>query len=92
MEFSLGMANIKSAKKRVRTSEACRQRNYSVKSRMKTYVKSAMEAIEAKDTEKVKAILPEALSEIDRAASKGVIHANSAARKKSTLQRLAATL
>ncbi len=86
------MANIKSAKKRIRTNEENRQRNISVKSRMKTYVKSALEAIDAKDAEKVKSILPEALAEIDRAASKGVIHVNSAARKKSTLQRRAATL
>jgi small subunit ribosomal protein S20 len=86
------MAKIKSAKKRIITSEAARQRNVAVKSRMKTHVKQAMAAIEAKDAEKVKALLPEALAEIDRAASKGVIHPNSASRRKSTLQRNAAAL
>jgi small subunit ribosomal protein S20 len=86
------MAKIKSAKKRIITSEAARQRNVAVKSRMKTHVKQAMAAIEAKDAEKVKALLPAALAEIDRAASKGVIHPNSASRKKSTLQRGAAAL
>lgn len=86
------MANIKSSKKRNITNELRRQRNVAVKSRMKTSVKQAMSAIQAKDAEKVKALVPEALSEIDRAASKGIIHANSASRKKSTLQRAAGTL
>ena len=83
------MANIKSSKKDILRNERNRRHNISVKSRMKTFVKSAMDAIEKKDADRVKAALPEALSEIDRAATKGVIHRNSAARKKSTLQRLA---
>ena len=86
------MAKIKSAKKRNITNEKRRQRNVAVKSRMKTLVKQAADAIESKDAAKIKAALPEALSEIDRAASKGVIHRNSAARKKSTLQRIAGAL
>jgi small subunit ribosomal protein S20 len=86
------MANIKSAKKRNITNEKHRQRNVAVKSRMKTLVKQANDAIESKDATKIKATLPEALSEIDRAASKGIIHRNSAARKKSTLQRIAGAL
>jgi len=86
------MANIKSQKKRIITNEKRRQRNVAVKSRLRSYMKLALAAIEAKDMEQVKAVLPQALSEIDRAASKGVIHPNSAARKKSTLQRQAAAL
>ncbi len=86
------MANIKSSKKRAESNEISRQRNIAVKSRFKTHVKQAAAAIEAKDAAAVKALLPKALSEIDRAAAKGVIHANSAARKKSTLQREAAAL
>ena len=86
------MANIKSAKKRVVLNEESRQRNVAVKSRLKTYMKMALTAIEAKDAEKVKSVLPQALSEIDRAATKGVIHKNSAARKKSTLQHRAGAL
>jgi small subunit ribosomal protein S20 len=86
------MANIKSSKKSIVTSERNRQRNIAVKSRMKTFVKHAVEAIESKDAERIKATLPDALCEIDRAASKGVLHKNSAARKKSTLQRLAGTV
>ena len=83
------MPNIKSQKKRVITNEKRRQRNVAVKSRLKTNIKSTMEAIEGKDADKVKAILPATISDIDRAASKGVIHPNTAARKKSFLQRQA---
>ncbi len=86
------MANIKSSKKRNITNEIARQRNVAVKSRMKTYVKQAMAAIEAKDAAKASELVPVALSEIDKAASKGVIHRNSASRKKSTLQRAAGTI
>lgn len=86
------MANIKSQKKRIVTNERNRQRNVAVKSRVKTYIKSTLLAIEAKDAAKVNELLPQALGEIDRAASKGIIHANSAARKKSHLQHRAAGL
>jgi len=48
-----------------------------------------MEAIEAKNEDQVKALLPDTLSEIDRAAADGIIHPNTAARKKSFLQRQA---
>ncbi len=81
------MAHTKSAKKRILQNERDRLRNMAVKSRMKTYIKKAMDALEAKDEEAIKVIVPQTLSEIDRAASKGVIHANNAARKKSMLQR-----
>lgn len=80
------MANIKSQKKRNLTNEKARQRNVAVRSKMKTVMKKALTAIEAKDAEAIKAAVPEALSVIDRAASKGVIHANSAARKKAQIQ------
>ncbi|MBI4557669.1 MAG: 30S ribosomal protein S20 [Candidatus Hydrogenedentes bacterium] len=86
------MANIKSAKKRIRTNELRRQRNLAVNSRMKTFVKSAMAALASKDPAQVAKAIPAALSEIDRAASKGVIHPKSASRKKSSLQRRAAQL
>ncbi|MBL7650021.1 MAG: 30S ribosomal protein S20 [Candidatus Hydrogenedentes bacterium] len=80
------MANIKSQKKRILTNEKSRQRNMAVRSRMKTMIKGALTAIETKDAEQIKVAVPAALSAIDRAASKGVIHANSAARKKSSIQ------
>lgn len=80
------MANIKSQKKRILTNEKSRQRNMAVRSRMKTMIKGALTAIETKDAEQIKVAVPAALSAIDRAASKGVIHRNSAARKKSSIQ------
>lgn len=80
------MANIKSQKKRNLTNEKSRQRNMAVRSRMKTMIKGALTAIDAKDADQIKVAVPAALSAIDRAASKGVIHRNSAARKKSSIQ------
>jgi len=80
------MANIKSQKKRILQDEKRRVRNMAVRSRMRTMIKRALTAIESKDAEQTKQSLPEALSAIDRAASKGVIHRNAAARKKSMLQ------
>ncbi len=81
------MANIKSAKKRIRTSERDRQRNQAVRSKVRTYIKNVLAAVEAKDQAKVTELAPVALSEIDKAASKGVFHPNNAARKKSRLQK-----
>lgn len=86
------MPNIKSARKRMRTDERNRRRNVSIRSRMKTYIKDALTVIESKNAEEIKNILPQALSEVDRAATKGIIHPNSAARKKSMLQRRAAAV
>lgn len=86
------MANIKQQKKRIGQDIVRRERNQSVKSRMRTYMKKTYAALETTDKEVLKTLLPEALSEIDKAASKGVIHPNSAARKKSSLQRRFAKL
>ncbi len=80
------MANIKSAIKRNKTNEKARLRNKAVRSEMATRSKLALAAIEegADDAEqKVK----DAVKRIDSAASKGVIHANTAARRKSRLMR-----
>ena len=81
------MANIKSAKKRIKTNERDRQRNQAVRSKVRTYVKNVLAAVDAKDEAKVKELAPEALSAIDKAASKGVLHPNNAARKRSRLQK-----
>jgi len=86
------MANIKSARKRIRINEQDRLRNKAVKSRVRTHLKQAIQALESQDKAQVDLALPKALSEIDRAASKGVIHGNNAARKKSMLQRRASEL
>ena len=75
------MANIKSAKKRVLTSQIRADRNKAVKSRVKTYVKKVDAAVAAGD----KAALPVAIGEISKAASKGIYHKNTAARKVSRI-------
>jgi small subunit ribosomal protein S20 len=79
------MANIKSQIKRIRTNEAARLRNKSVKSSVKTAIRKFREAADAGDKEKASALLREASRKLDKAASKGVIHANQAANKKSAM-------
>lgn len=84
------MANIKSQKKRILLNEKNRQRNVAVRSAIKTHTKSFVEAVDGeKGAEAVKEGLAKALSVIDRAASKGIIHRKNAAHKKSSLQRQA---
>lgn len=79
------MPNIKSAIKRVKTSEKAAQRNRVVKTRMRTSVKKFEVAAEAGEKENLKELYLNAVSNVDRAASKGVIHKNNSARKKSQL-------
>ncbi|MGY2062042.1 30S ribosomal protein S20 [Nocardia gipuzkoensis] len=79
------MANIKSQMKRIRTNEAARQRNQSVKSELRTAIKKAREAVAAADAEKATTLVRTASRKLDKAVSKGVIHANQAANKKSAL-------
>ena len=81
------MANIKSQKKRIKTNEIRRQRNVAVRSRVKSFIKKADSAMKAEDAALIKVSVPEALSEIDRAVSKGVLHRKAGARRKSSLQR-----
>jgi small subunit ribosomal protein S20 len=78
------MANTKSAIKAIKVSEKRRQRNLAVKSATRTYVKKARTAI-AKDPTQAQDDLIAAISALDRAAKKGVIHRNNAARRKSRL-------
>ncbi len=80
------MANIKSAIKRIRQSEKRRVRNRAVRSRMRTYVKQANTAIVTGEEDAVEAVRA-AISELDRAAKKGIIHSNNAARRKSRLMK-----
>ena len=86
------MANIKSQKKRILTSEKARQRNQHYRSMMRTHIKMAVDALESKDKEAAADRVKQAVSTIDRACAKGVIHRNSAARKKGELQHRAAAL
>lgn len=81
------MPNIKSAMKRVKTSEKSAQRNRVVKTRMRNSVKKFDVAVEAGETDNLKELYLSAVSNVDRAASKGVIHKNTSARKKSQLTR-----
>jgi small subunit ribosomal protein S20 len=77
------LANIKSQKKRVLTNAKAQARNKSVRSGVKTAVKKVQEAIAAGDKAAATAGLKEANRELDRAATKGVIHKNQAANRKS---------
>ncbi|ASR04094.1 30S ribosomal protein S20 [Gordonia rubripertincta] len=79
------MANIKSQIKRNRTNEKNRQRNVSVKSALRTSIRSFREAVEAGDKDKATELGQAASRKLDKAASKGVIHANQAANKKSAI-------
>ncbi|GGP42553.1 30S ribosomal protein S20 [Saccharothrix coeruleofusca] len=83
------MANIKSQLKRIKTAEKARLRNKAVKSSLKTAIRKFREAAEAGDKEKAIALAQEASRKLDKAASKGVIHANQAANKKSALAKRA---
>ena len=79
------MANIKSQQKRILTNERARLRNQSVKSALRTAVRGFREAIEAGEKEKAAGLLVSTSRQLDKAASKGVIHKNQAANKKSAL-------
>ena len=83
------MANIKSQLKRITTNEKARQRNKSVKSALKTAVRRFREAAEAGDKDKALIELQVASRKLDKAVSKGVIHANQAANRKSGMARRA---
>ena len=79
------MANIKSQQKRILTNERRRLRNQSVKSSLRTAVRGFREAIDAGEKEKAAELLVATNRKLDKAASKGVIHKNQAANKKSAL-------
>ncbi|MCL0041218.1 30S ribosomal protein S20 [Dehalococcoidia bacterium] len=81
------MAHTRSARKRVRTSLERGHRNRSMRSRFKTYVTRAEKSIRAGDFNLVEEAVRQAQSILDRAARKGIIHPNSAARRKSSLMR-----
>lgn len=76
------MPNIKSAKKRVLVTEKKNTQNKMIKSSIKTAIKKYNAAIAAGDVETAEKLLPETVSVIDSAASKGILHKNNAANKK----------
>ena len=79
------MAHSKSARKRVEVAERNRLRNQAVKSRVKTFVKKVLAAIEIKEVETAKSALVLAQKELDKAVTKGILNKNSVSRKKSRL-------
>lgn len=79
------MANIKSQKKRNRQNEAARLRNRAMRSELKTRARNAIEAAEAGDAETANQALRDAQKRFDVAASKGLLHKSTAARRKSRL-------
>ncbi|MFC5384084.1 30S ribosomal protein S20 [Arcanobacterium hippocoleae] len=86
------MANIKSQKKRIKTNEKRRIRNKAYKSELKTLVRKTREAIAAGDAEVAEKELRVAARKLDKAVSKGVIHKNQAANRKSKLAKQVAAL
>lgn len=86
------MANIKSQIKRIGTNKKAQERNKAVKSELKTVIRSTREAIAAGDAAKAQAALTTATKKLDKAVSKGVIHANQAANRKSSIAKRAAAL
>jgi len=79
------VANIKPQIKRIRTNEKARLRNKAVKSELKTYVRRVREAVAGGDKDAATTALTAAGKKLDKAVSKGVIHSNQAANKKSAL-------
>jgi small subunit ribosomal protein S20 len=79
------VANIKSQIKRNRQNEKARLRNKSVKSSLKTAIRKFNEAAAAGNTEAASALLRDASRRLDKAVSKGVIHKNQAANRKSAI-------
>lgn len=79
------MPILKSAKKRVRQAKKRRDRNYPVRTKMKTYIKKVLGAVEEGNKTEAEKLLKQAHKIIDTAAKKNIIHKNNAARKKSML-------
>ena len=86
------MANIKSQLKRIKTNRTATERNKAVKSELKTWIRKFQKAAEAGDAAAAKDALKAASTKLDKAVSKGVIHANQAANKKSAMAKKAASL
>ncbi|HET6700025.1 MAG TPA: 30S ribosomal protein S20 [Nocardioidaceae bacterium] len=86
------MANIKSQIKRNRQNEAAHERNKAVKSGLRTAVRKFREAAEAGHADEAKGLAAAASRKLDKAASKGVIHKNQAANKKSAIAKKVSAL
>jgi small subunit ribosomal protein S20 len=86
------VANIKSQMKRIKTNEKSRQRNKAIKSLLRTHVRRFQAAVAEGDAEKATQLAQVATRSLDKAVSKGVIHANNAANRKSAIASTAASL
>lgn len=86
------MANIKSQIKRNRQNEAAHERNKAVRSNLKTSIRRVNEAVKAGDADNAQKAARDAGRNLDKAASKGVIHKNQAANRKSAVAKKAASL
>ncbi|OON96844.1 MAG: 30S ribosomal protein S20 [Epulopiscium sp. Nele67-Bin005] len=82
------MANIKSAKKRIKVIATKTARNRAIKSAVKTYCKKVVVATQNNDKALAQEQLKVAVKKIDQATAKGIYHKNTGARKKSTLARM----
>jgi len=88
----MNLANIESAKKRVRQNIKRRVRNRMVRNKTRTFIKKANQLIEAGDQSAAIVAVQAAMSQLDRAAQKGVVHHNNADRRKSRLAKKLQTL
>jgi small subunit ribosomal protein S20 len=86
------VANIKSQIKRIGTNEKAHERNKAVKSELKTAIRATREAVVAGDKDKAASALKNANRKLDKAVSKGVIHKNQAANRKSAIAKKVASL
>jgi small subunit ribosomal protein S20 len=86
------VANIKSQLKRIKTNRVATERNKAVKSELKTHIRKFREAAASGDAAAAQEALKIASKKLDKAVSKGVIHANQAANKKSAMAKKAASL
>jgi small subunit ribosomal protein S20 len=81
------VANIKSQKKRILTNEKARLRNNAVKSELKTAIRAVNTAVESTDKDAAATALVAASRKLDKAVSKGVLHKNNAANRKSAISK-----
>lgn len=86
------MANIKSQIKRIKTNEKATVRNRAIKSELKTHVRKTREAIASGDKAAAEASLKVTSKKLDKAVSKGVIHENQAANRKSSIAKQVSAL
>jgi small subunit ribosomal protein S20 len=86
------LANIKSQLKRIGTNKKAHDRNKAVRSELRTHVRNVRAAVTSGDKDKAAAALAAATKKLDKAASKGVIHKNQAANRKSAIAKQVASL